>query len=114
MDLALYKVRYHILCDAKRLTSIQTDMEMQPTEGRTARILQWLRTQSEADELDLTQPLRVFFAGGMSHKIVVANTEVKEVLDHIDDPGVWSRIRIRKDLGRRISKLSDNPSPPSI
>ncbi|KAF4586492.1 Oligosaccharide translocation protein rft1 [Pleurotus pulmonarius] len=98
MDLALYK----------------TDMEMQPTEGRTARILQWLRTQSEADELDLTQPLRVFFAGGMSHKIVVANTEVKEVLDHIDDPGVWSRIRIRKDLGRRISKLSDNPSPPSI
>ncbi len=49
-------------------------MEMQPTEGRSARILQWLRTQSEADELDVTQPLRVF-ADGMSHKIVIANAE---------------------------------------
>ncbi|KAF4564449.1 hypothetical protein EYR36_002383 [Pleurotus pulmonarius] len=98
MDLALYK----------------TDMEMQPTEGRTARILQWLRTQSEADELDVTQALRVLFPDGTSHKIVVANAEVKELLDYADDPEVWPRIRIRKDLGRRISKLSDNPSPSSI
>ncbi|KDQ25186.1 hypothetical protein PLEOSDRAFT_1084839 [Pleurotus ostreatus PC15] len=114
MDLALYKMRYHTLCDAKRLTSSQPDMEMQPTEGRTACILPWPHTQSEADELDATQALGVLFTDGMLHKIVVANAEVKELLDHVDDPEVWSRIRIRKDLDKRISKLSDIPSPTSI
>lgn len=50
-------------------------MEMQPKEGRTARILQWLHTQSEADELDVAQALGALFTDGTSHKIVVANAE---------------------------------------
>ncbi|EGN91370.1 hypothetical protein SERLA73DRAFT_192354, partial [Serpula lacrymans var. lacrymans S7.3] len=81
------------------LVLYKADVKKEPEVDLTDRVIQWLRIQPEAAELSVLRNIKDVFTEALPDDtlhIIVANAEIKELLDFVDDPQARSRIQIKK------------------
>ncbi|KAF8962088.1 hypothetical protein BDZ97DRAFT_1156494 [Flammula alnicola] len=85
------------------LRIFKTDVPIKPTEDLHSRALQWLRRQPANSHLEDTTKLASFFPNG-SHPsgdrldIIVADAEVLELVEDLDDPEGPYKRKVKKDI----------------
>ncbi|EGN93671.1 hypothetical protein SERLA73DRAFT_163435, partial [Serpula lacrymans var. lacrymans S7.3] len=88
------------------LVLYKADVKIKPEVDLTDRVIQWLRIQPEAAELSVLHDIGDVFTEALPNgtlHIIVANAEIKELLDFVDDPQARSRIQIKKKLGKQFA-----------
>ncbi|KAF8623060.1 hypothetical protein AX15_006528 [Amanita polypyramis BW_CC] len=105
--------------DLDDLRVFKADVLLDPGEGLQSRALQWLHQQPADGHLSLMKSLKSIFPTGpcLSHErldIIVADTEVLELVEGLGDPDDVYKRGVKKALDEYLNRLPPAPSPSDI